>query len=470
MATVLGALSQRQAPRVAVIGSGAIGLLVFAKLAQLQQSETRPIFSKLALVCRSEQVAHQIKNKGGIDLINLETGDALGKQSASRACFCALDAPQLQVISCRDDTAAGIDLALVCVKSYQIESIGSFLRRAFTCSTGPSAAVTFCNGIGHVPRLATLLPRQVAVLPAVTYMAAERLGTNKVQLHGHGATYILGKGNPSQPIVVRDTRKEALTGVAPSLFTSTSVSCKRVENCTQDERVIREQVRVEQFQHLPTESWRSALCRSNSVEERAPTGQIRRPPSKEAPATAIGDQRYSPWGQILDLTLEQQCLLDDRQGLCAWMNRAGIGPASVGQDERPFVEKLALNCGINPVATLLGVRNGALMRLPGALRLAEMAALEVAELFGMSGPLLLGKLRDVLGATAGNVNSMLADLLRGQPTEVDALNGAVANLMASRGDHRPSVNAVLALIIRALTERRQRKLELGDTDGEYPVR
>ncbi|KAF6002009.1 hypothetical protein F1559_003179 [Cyanidiococcus yangmingshanensis] len=470
MATGLGTLSQSQAPRVAVIGSGAIGLLVFAKLAQLQQSEARPIFSKLALVCRSEQVAQQIQNKGGIDLINFETGDALGKQSASRACFCALDAPQLQVMSCRDDTAAGIDLALVCVKSYQIESIGSFLRRAFMGSTSPSAAVTFCNGIGHVPRLAALLPRQVAVLPAVTYMAAERLGTNKVQVHGHGATYILGKGNPSQPIMVRDTLKETLAAVAPIPFTSTSASCKRAENRIQDEHVTREQVRTEQFQHLPTESWFSALYRSNGTEERAPAGETRRPSSEKAPATAIGDQRYSPWGQILDLTLEQQRLLDERQGLCAWMNRAGIGPASIGQDERPFVEKLALNCGINPVATLLGVRNGALMRLPEALRLAEMAALEVAELFGMSGPPLLGKLRNVLGATAGNVNSMLADLLRGQPTEVDALNGAVADLMASRGDHRPSVNALLALIIRALTERRQQKLELGDIGGEYPVR
>jgi 2-dehydropantoate 2-reductase len=93
--------------------------------------------------------------------------------------------------------------------------------------------------------------------------------------------------------------------------------------------------------------------------------------------------------------------------------------------------KLAVNCGINPLTALLGVRNGELLKQRSAAVLMGKAALEcaaVARARGIELPYAdpAAKARETARMTAENRSSMLRDILRGAQTECDAINGAVA--------------------------------------------
>lgn len=115
-------------------------------------------------------------------------------------------------------------------------------------------------------------------------------------------------------------------------------------------------------------------------------------------------------------------------------------------------EKLAINCVANPLAGLTGRRNRELAR-PGldALRRAvvdEVRAVAAAD--GVALPDDLQQRVDGLLSRSNNLNSMAQDVLRGRPTEIEALNGAVVRRGAERGVPTP-VNAWLAEMVRMRT-------------------
>ena len=92
--------------------------------------------------------------------------------------------------------------------------------------------------------------------------------------------------------------------------------------------------------------------------------------------------------------------------------------------------KLAVNCGINALTALRGVRNGELLNRKSSAVLMEKAALECAAVARAKGVELpyddpAAEVRETARRTAENISSMLCDVLRGAPTECDAINGAV---------------------------------------------
>jgi 2-dehydropantoate 2-reductase len=100
--------------------------------------------------------------------------------------------------------------------------------------------------------------------------------------------------------------------------------------------------------------------------------------------------------------------------------------------------KLAVNAGINALSAILRVPNGQLLARPEALALLERAADEVGEVAHAKGialpfPDAAAEARRVARATASNHSSMLQDVLRGAPTEIDAINGAVVREGARLG-------------------------------------
>jgi 2-dehydropantoate 2-reductase len=119
-------------------------------------------------------------------------------------------------------------------------------------------------------------------------------------------------------------------------------------------------------------------------------------------------------------------------GLVQLLNRAGM-PATETEDLDGLLwGKLVVNSGINPLTALLGVTNGGLLRDPRAEKLMGAAAEEtaaVAQAIGIALPFAdaTARTRNVALATANNRSSMLQDLQRGAPTEIDAINGAVVN-------------------------------------------
>lgn len=112
------------------------------------------------------------------------------------------------------------------------------------------------------------------------------------------------------------------------------------------------------------------------------------------------------------------------------LRAAGFAIETVTNLDRLLWRKLAINAGINPLTALLDAPNGALLENDPAHELMIAAAQETARVaeasgvdFGSEGP---GELvEDVARRTASNLSSMLQDMRRGAPTEIDAICGAI---------------------------------------------
>jgi 2-dehydropantoate 2-reductase len=118
--------------------------------------------------------------------------------------------------------------------------------------------------------------------------------------------------------------------------------------------------------------------------------------------------------------------------------------------------KLAVNCGINAVATLAQVRNGGIMESASLREVLRLAVTEVEEVAKAKGirlpqPDTAAHAEEICQRTANNINSMLQDYYRQRRTEVDALNGAVVREGAEAGTPTPT-NRVLTALIHGLEE------------------
>jgi len=113
--------------------------------------------------------------------------------------------------------------------------------------------------------------------------------------------------------------------------------------------------------------------------------------------------------------------------------------------------KLVFNCVINPITSIIGSEVGAIAdeRLDPIKRLVIDECLAVARADGVDFRLdFLAALTEVFGPSR-NVASMRQDLLKGRPTEIDFMNGAVVDLGGRFGIDCP-VNAALVAMIKAL--------------------
>lgn len=135
-------------------------------------------------------------------------------------------------------------------------------------------------------------------------------------------------------------------------------------------------------------------------------------------------------------------------------NQAGI-PTTVSEDGQALLwSKLIVNVGINALTAVLRVPNGTLAEVPQceaimAQAVAEAAA--VARAMGIAFPdeNPLERVRQVCQATSANHSSMLQDILKGRPSEIDVINGAVVRKGLEYGVPTP-VNQLLTELIKAL--------------------
>jgi 2-dehydropantoate 2-reductase len=113
--------------------------------------------------------------------------------------------------------------------------------------------------------------------------------------------------------------------------------------------------------------------------------------------------------------------------------------------------KLAINCVVNPITTMLGCDVGGIVN-PQLDPLKQLVIDECRAVAATQGVALEPDLmREIDGRfrPSHNINSMLQDLRRGRATEIDYLNGAVAALGAQSGVDCP-INAALTAIIKAM--------------------
>jgi 2-dehydropantoate 2-reductase len=115
--------------------------------------------------------------------------------------------------------------------------------------------------------------------------------------------------------------------------------------------------------------------------------------------------------------------------------------------------KLVINAAINPLTALLRVTNGKLLDRPAIQELFVAAACEAAAVAAAQGinlpypdPVLA--VTEIARKTATNRSSMLQDLLRGTPSEIDVINGAIVQAGERVGVPTP-VNQILWQLVRA---------------------
>jgi 2-dehydropantoate 2-reductase len=119
--------------------------------------------------------------------------------------------------------------------------------------------------------------------------------------------------------------------------------------------------------------------------------------------------------------------------------------------------KLVINAAINPITALLGITNGELLeRLPARVLLAtvarEAAAVAVAQGVRLPYPDPAVAVETIARRTATNRSSMLQDVARGAPTEIDAICGAIVEA-GERTGVPTSANRTLWQLVKALSAR-----------------
>lgn len=160
--------------------------------------------------------------------------------------------------------------------------------------------------------------------------------------------------------------------------------------------------------------------------------------------------RAGPGHVILD---QKPGLTQAIESLVALLGSSGFSAETTPAIEVALWRKLVANCAVNALSALHGVENGRLIEDAEARRSLEEAAREVGRVARARG-LELGAdpaslALEVVVRTAANRSSMLQDIDRGRPTEIEALNGAVVREGLRLGVPTP-INEGL---VRAIRER-----------------
>lgn len=118
--------------------------------------------------------------------------------------------------------------------------------------------------------------------------------------------------------------------------------------------------------------------------------------------------------------------------IASMLQKAGF-QVNLTVDARSLIwGKLLINAAINPLTALLEVPNGKLLEVEHARTLMKAIIDETMQVAQANGTQLPypdphTMVEDVARRTSQNRSSMLQDILRGTPTEIDSINGAIVN-------------------------------------------
>jgi len=136
--------------------------------------------------------------------------------------------------------------------------------------------------------------------------------------------------------------------------------------------------------------------------------------------------------------------------------RCGLDGQVTDRIKDDMWQKLVVNCVINPINAITRAEVGAIAdeRLRPLKQLIVDECRRVAARDGVDLPADFVDRIDRQYAPSRNLSSMQQDLLKGRPTEIDFLNGAVVSLGRQYGVECP-VNQALTMIIKAMERPRQ---------------
>jgi len=117
-------------------------------------------------------------------------------------------------------------------------------------------------------------------------------------------------------------------------------------------------------------------------------------------------------------------------------------------------EKVFVNIGINAIGALTGLENGQLLENNSLRKLMEKAVVEAlfvskALKIDLSAVDYVDLMYSVARKTSNNKNSMLQDILKGKPTEIDFINGRIVEFGKKLGIE-VVLNELLTVLIKGL--------------------
>ncbi|MFZ0699324.1 MAG: ketopantoate reductase family protein [Thermoplasmata archaeon] len=134
------------------------------------------------------------------------------------------------------------------------------------------------------------------------------------------------------------------------------------------------------------------------------------------------------------------------------LERAGVPVCFVPDIDRAAWRKAVVNAAINPVTAEYGIRNGQLLEEPWRSEATALVleALSAARLAGydFSSEELERDLWETVRATGGNRSSMLQDIDRGRPTEIDSISGYLLDVARAHSVDLPATERIVARIHR----------------------
>ncbi|MFH1458120.1 MAG: 2-dehydropantoate 2-reductase [Candidatus Omnitrophota bacterium] len=137
-------------------------------------------------------------------------------------------------------------------------------------------------------------------------------------------------------------------------------------------------------------------------------------------------------------------------------NKAGL-ETRISRDIKGLLwSKLIINVGINALTAITRLNNGKLVEFEGTRKILRDAVTEATRIAKRKRIKLiyddpLAKVEAVCEATAGNVSSMLQDVLRRRRTEIDFINGVVVRQAQELGIPVP-VNSILLGLVKTIEE------------------
>jgi 2-dehydropantoate 2-reductase len=197
-----------------------------------------------------------------------------------------------------------------------------------------------------------------------------------------------------------------------------------------------------------------ALTLQNGLNNRQSLGNVLKPQRVALGVTTTGATLVEPGlirpvgDEVITLGVHSRL-----KPLSDMLRSAGFVVDTVADTSALLWGKLVINASINPLTALLRVTNGELLvRKPArnlmGITARETAAVAVARGIRLPYPDPVVAVETIARRTAENYSSMLRDVIRGAPTEIDSINGAIVNAGEETNVPTP-VNRTLWQLIKA---------------------
>src|SRR3989344_6088896 len=148
---------------------------------------------------------------------------------------------------------------------------------------------------------------------------------------------------------------------------------------------------------------------------------------------------------IGDIFIKQS---DVSEKICRIFKKAGL-PAQVDKNIKERIwKKTIVNCVMNPLTAIFGVKNGALLKDTGLIMpiIDELLAVAEKEDLKFDRRETFSMVIKIIKDSAENKSSMLQDILKGKKTEVNFLNGKIIELAEKHKINVPANKMLFSMV------------------------